>query len=170
MWTRLRQERGVASALLLVYAFLLFATLFTGYTAYHRLVAIRQATHAALDQAALVAAQQIDPNAAYAGQVVIVPSAAQAAFDSTLPGLLAAVPSGAYAGPLSVTAFTVYQQDQAGAQPLPGWKVMGPSVFAEVSVPVRAVVLGAPAFTFTMRVATLQNTPLWNSQSGSWGG
>ena len=73
MWTRLRQERGVASALLLVYAFLLFATLFTGYTAYHRLVAIRQATHAALDQAALVAAQQIDPSAAYAGRVVIIP-------------------------------------------------------------------------------------------------
>ena len=64
MWTRLRQERGVASALLLVYAFLLFATLFTGYTAYHRLLVIRQATHAALDQAALVAARQIDPNAA----------------------------------------------------------------------------------------------------------
>ena len=109
MWTRLRQERGVASALLLVYAFLLFATLFTGYTAYHRLVVIRQATHAALDQAALVAAQQIDPSAAYAGRVVIVRAAAQAAFDSALPWLLAAVPSGAYAGPLSVTAFTVYQ-------------------------------------------------------------
>jgi hypothetical protein len=56
MWTALRQERGIASALLLVYAFLLFATLFTGYRTYHRLVAIRQATHAALDQAALVAA------------------------------------------------------------------------------------------------------------------
>jgi hypothetical protein len=102
--------------------------------------------------------------------VVIVPSAAQAAFDSALPGLLAAVPSGAYAGPLTATGFTVYQQSQAGAQPLPGWTVTGPSVFAEVSVPVRALVLGAPAFTFTMRVATLQNTPLWNSQNGSWGG
>ena len=99
-----------------------------------------------------------------------MPSAAQAAFDSALPGLLATVPSGAYAGPLSVTGFTVYQQSQAGAQPLPGWTVTGPSVLAEVSVPVRALVLGAPAFTLTMRVSTLQNTPLWNSQRGTWGG
>lgn len=46
MSTRLRQERGVASALLSLYAFLLFAMLFTSYTAYHRLVAIPKAKHA----------------------------------------------------------------------------------------------------------------------------
>jgi hypothetical protein len=147
---------------------LLFGLFFTGYASYHALALFRGQVQQDLDQATRLAAAQLQPGTALAGQAGVDPQAASQVWSAVLPPLLATLPSDVSTGPWATVTLQAYEQAGGTTPDPPGWAVSGPGVFAEIAAPVQARLFGLAPITFTMTVAAFELAPVRDTQTQTW--
>ncbi len=158
-----RREQGFATPLL---AFGMMVLVFAGsalFVTLHGALATRDRLTVQLQSAAVLAADQVNPQGLAQGEAQIDPSAAAAAFATAWPQM-----SGLPASDYTVTAFQIYTVDQAG-QPAPsdvGGAIPGASVYVQVTI--SAQYFGLPVGD--IRIAALGSPNRFNSPGNYWHG